>query len=239
MCRNLWYYRYLQMRILLAAATLGEIEPTIRQLEMTAKPGLSQAAVEVRLTGVGLVAATYWLDRHIRLAKPDLVIQAGIGGSFEEEKIGGVYAIQSDLLGDCGVYEFGSWKSLFDMGLVAADQPPYQLGALPNPHDSLLSLSGLEQLRAISVNEITTSPEKINIYRKQFDPAIESMEGAALHYVCLQENMPFLQVRAVSNRVGERDKRKWQMKKSIDVLNEIIIDLLSKISNHYEDQSWL
>jgi futalosine hydrolase len=31
------------------------------------------------------------------------------------------------------------------------------------------------------------------------------MEGAALHFVCLQEDISFIQLRAISNFVGERD----------------------------------
>ncbi len=45
------------------------------------------------------------------------------------------------------------------------------------------------------------------------------MEGAALHYVCLQEQIPFVQIRSVSNYVGERDKTKWKMKEAIENLN--------------------
>jgi futalosine hydrolase len=48
---------------------------------------------------------------------------------------------------------------------------------------------------------------------------IESMEGAALHYVALLENIPFLQIRSLSNFAGERDKSKWEMNKAISCLN--------------------
>ena len=36
------------------------------------------------------------------------------------------------------------------------------------------------------------------------------MEGAALHYACIMEHIPFIQLRAVSNFVGERDKNKLE-----------------------------
>ena len=49
-------------------------------------------------------------------------------------------------------------------------------------------------------------------YENKFLPVIESMEGAALHYVCLMEKIPFLQIRSISNYIGERDKKKWNMK---------------------------
>jgi futalosine hydrolase len=45
------------------------------------------------------------------------------------------------------------------------------------------------------------------------------MEGAALHYVCLQQEINFLQLRSISNIVGERDKQKWEMKEAIANLN--------------------
>jgi futalosine hydrolase len=56
------------------------------------------------------------------------------------------------------------------------------------------------------------------------------MEGAALHYVCLQENIPFLQIRSISNRVGERDKAKWEFKEAIKNLNKELAVLLKEIT---------
>jgi futalosine hydrolase len=53
------------------------------------------------------------------------------------------------------------------------------------------------------------------------------MEGAALHYVCLQSGVPFLQLRSVSNTVGVRDKTKWDIKLAITRLNETLIPLLT------------
>ncbi|MFZ1371603.1 MAG: futalosine hydrolase, partial [Ferruginibacter sp.] len=66
---------------------------------------------------------------------------------------------------------------------------------------------------------------------KQFKPGIETMEGAALHYVCLQENIPFLQIRSISNYVGERDKIKWKLKEAIENLNTDLIKLINGLTN--------
>jgi futalosine hydrolase len=55
------------------------------------------------------------------------------------------------------------------------------------------------------------------------------MEGAALHYVCLMENVPFVQIRSISNYIGERNKKKWDMMDSIMNLN----DSLMRIINNY------
>jgi futalosine hydrolase len=53
------------------------------------------------------------------------------------------------------------------------------------------------------------------------------MEGAAFHYIALMEKIPYIQLRAVSNMVGERDKSKWKMKEAINALNEQLITMVN------------
>jgi futalosine hydrolase len=55
------------------------------------------------------------------------------------------------------------------------------------------------------------------------------MEGAAFHYVCLLERINFLQLRAISNRVGERDKSKWKLKESIENLNKELLNIIENL----------
>ncbi|MBK7884081.1 MAG: hypothetical protein IPJ81_10000 [Chitinophagaceae bacterium] len=56
------------------------------------------------------------------------------------------------------------------------------------------------------------------------------MEGAALQYVCLQEKIPFIQIRGISNYVGERDKLKWKMKEAIFNLNIELKNIVKKLN---------
>ena len=65
----------------------------------------------------------------------------------------------------------------------------------------------------ITVNTITTTTT--NTYQLMYNAITESMEGAALHYVCLQNNMPFLQIRGLSNYIGERNKTLWKIEESL------------------------
>jgi futalosine hydrolase len=87
----------------------------------------------------------------------------------------------------------------------------------------------LKKVRGVSVNEITTSKQKIKLYSEIFNPVVESMEGAALHYVCLMEKIPFLQIRSVSNYIGDRNKKNWNLKESIINLNNELTSLLYKL----------
>ena len=54
--------------------------------------------------------------------------------------------------------------------------------------------------------------------RKKYNPAIETMEGAAFSYICAIEKINFLSLRSVSNLVGERDKSLWNIPLAIENL---------------------
>ena len=82
----------------------------------------------------------------------------------------------------------------------------------------------------VTVHEISTNPERINYYRDQLGAQVESMEGAALHYVALLEQIPFLQLRCLSNFAGERDKNKWVMSAAINILNQDLQRIILKFS---------
>jgi futalosine hydrolase len=216
------------MHILLAAATTLEIQPTTHFLE---KKGyrLGGHDISVLITGVGSMAALYSLLKRVQARRPDLLLQAGIAGCLTGKKPGEVVAVKEEMP-DLGVWEGGGFKTLFDLGLAGRDDPPYSGGLLINPYKKLLDLSGLEQVRAISVNEITTDPVRIGWYQQNGKPVVESMEGSALHYSCLHENIPFLQIRSVSNEVGVRDKTKWDIPAAVRELNETLIGLMERLA---------
>ena len=64
---------------------------------------------------------------------------------------------------------------------------------------------------------------------KKYDPVTESMEGAALHYICRETNTPFIQFRAVSNYVGERGKTHWKIKEAIENLNDGLLKYVDRL----------
>jgi futalosine hydrolase len=214
------------MRILLVAATEKEIGPTVRYLdERLYLP--KQLQVDLLISGIGSMGTTYALMRQLSRNKPDLALQAGVGGSFHPLFTPGmVVSVKEEIPGDLGVMERDRWHTLSDMGLTGPDDPPFKHGRLPNPHHQLLEKAGLHAVPAITVNRISTETLLIRQWKERFTPVVESMEGAAFHFVCLQESIPFLQLRSISNKVGERDKSKWELQKSIDHLNEHLIRLL-------------
>ncbi|MBK6937719.1 MAG: futalosine hydrolase [Chitinophagaceae bacterium] len=214
------------MQILIVAATVIEINPFLEQY----REGTIKNNIDVLVTGIGLMAATYSITKQFHLKKPDLVIQAGVGGCFDKKRsLGTVMAIKQETVADQSVIEIDQLKTLFDLKLVPHNQYPYHNGWLVNKNEILKKVR-LPKVKGISVNEITTSKQKMRFYENHFAPVVESMEGAALHYVCLMENVPFLQIRAVSNYIAERNKKNWNMKESISNLNTELIKLLQQLN---------
>ena len=64
---------------------------------------------------------------------------------------------------------------------------------------------------------------------KKYKPEIESMEGAAFFYVCEKENIPSIQLRAISNYVERRNKDNWNIPLALQNLKLALEKLLSAL----------
>jgi futalosine hydrolase len=217
------------MNLLIAAATAKEIQPFLAGLKNKEWIQNNQHQTDVLITGIGLTAATYGITRQLLLKRYDLVIQAGVAGCFNKNiSLGTVVVVKKDCIADQSVVELQQLKSLFELKLVPRNQFPYKNKWLNNTQVALLKSTGLKQVTGISVNEITTQKQKRVFYEDLFNPVTESMEGAALHYVCLMQGVPFLQIRSMSNYIAERNKKKWNMMDSITNLNIALTQIIGK-----------
>jgi futalosine hydrolase len=204
------------MNLLIVAATELEIAPFIKL----------NLPVDVLITGVGVPATMYHLQKKISTKKYQLVIQAGIAGSFTGKlALGEVVIVEKDCFADIGITEKGLFTSIFDTNLADKNLFPYQNGWLTNAI-LLKDKLPVKMVSAVTINMVSDSVTQKKMLQEKYNAQIESMEGAALHYVCLQQNVPFLQLRSISNMVGERDKSKWAMSDAIKNLNTTLVKFL-------------
>lgn len=210
---------------MVVAATENELSG-MRQAEV----GWPYSPLLTLVTGVGLMPSTYALMQEIGALNPDIILQIGIAGTFNEKfSLGSAVVVEREVMADMGVYENGAYRDVFDLGLAGKNTSPFEEGAIVNHHVGLLSAAGLPAVRAVSVSEISSSAERIELFSKRYLADIESMEGAALHYVCTLQKIPFLQIRGISNRVGERNKTNWKIREASDAATLACINLNHKI----------
>ena len=182
---------------------------------------------ELLISGIGQLQTAYTLLAKIHSRRPDLIIQAGIGGSESAEDIAKVFAVRSEMIADLGVMDRTGFRNVFDLGLDDPERFPFHKGKLKNPYQFLLEWTGLPVLDGITVNEIKSID--FSGFQRNPVPVVESMEGAALHYICLMEKIPFIQIRSISNILGDRDKSRWKLKEARESLHDALVFLIQKL----------
>jgi futalosine hydrolase len=208
------------MKLLVAAATGFEIKPFMQD----------NKTADILLTGVGIPPTVFHLTRQLVQKQYDLVIQAGIAGSFNNElETGSVVMVEADTFGDIGIDESGKFNTLFETALADPNDFPYHNGWLLNKHQYFTG-PALLPVKGITVNKIIDNPLQVKRMQQKFGADIESMEGAAFHYVCLQQKVSFLQLRSISNTAGDRDKRNWSMEEAVQNLNDELKKLVENIT---------
>ncbi|HSN59697.1 MAG TPA: futalosine hydrolase [Ferruginibacter sp.] len=208
------------MQILVVSATQHELAPFLSQ----------SSHIDHLITGVGSPACMYQLAKKLQQKKYDVVIQAGIAGTFGARiTLVETVLVQKEAFADLGVLEQNQLKSMFDMQWADKNEWPYKETWLVNDYP-FLAKSALKKVSAVTVNMVSDDLNFANLYVQKYNADIESMEGAAFHYVCLQENVNFIQLRTISNRVGERDKSKWKMKEAIENLNKELFEIIKELA---------
>ena len=215
------------MKIIITSATNFELSVAQQKIKST-----KNIDVSFVVTGIGMLATAVNLSKIIYEQQPDFIIQAGIAGCFDLSiPLGKTVLVEEEFLGDIGVEENGIWKDVFDLGLIKPNIKPFKKKGLLNSNIHKYNQLDLPIVKAVTVNQISTDKNHIQQLIEKYKPTIESMEGAALHYVCNIYKIPYLQIRSISNYIGERDKTKWKMKLALDNLNKYLVKYIVHLTS--------
>lgn len=218
------------MNCLVVAATQQEIAPFLKHYVQSNKKNHIEFDLNVLVTGVGMVNTVYKLTQHLENKSVDVIIMVGIAGSFTKDlELGSVVAVKNDYFGDLGVMEGKQWVDSFDLKLIGKNEFPYKNKGLKNTNREHLKRSKLPLVNAVTVNQISTNKTFIQNMVTNFDAQIETMEGAGLHFVALQQEIPFIQIRGISNYVGVRNKSQWKFKEAIQNSNNVLVQLFESL----------
>ncbi|MCK4631138.1 MAG: futalosine hydrolase [Bacteroidales bacterium] len=226
------------MKILIISATYQEVKPLVGKLKLKNQPEpdfrrykYENHSVDVLITGIGSISTAYMLMKYVTAEVYNFIIQAGIAGSYNKKlHIGSVVHVLNEQFADLGVEDKNKFFTLFEKGIGSPDKLPYSGGKLVNPVSfNSEIIKDIPCVSGITVNCVSGSNETISLYRNKFKPDIESMEGAAFFYICIMENIPFIELRGISNFVEERNKRLWDVKLAVNSSNEALLEILAKI----------
>lgn len=202
---------------------------------------LSSSRFPLVVTGIGPVNAAHALTAYLAThAKPPLVIQTGIAGAFVPAAIsvGSVVLADTEIYGDLGVLTVDGWQPIEAIGIpvvAAKDGHPPRFNYFPLDGTLVKRASGIAgSLVArtgpfLTLSAITGVRALGDELHRRFGAICESMEGAAAAHVCALHDVPFLEVRGISNLVEDRDRSKWRIQEAADAAQAVALKLAENL----------
>ncbi|MFD7981412.1 futalosine hydrolase [Streptomyces sp. NPDC059071] len=185
--------------------------------------------VDVLVAGVGPAAAaaatsTALAHAHAHaapLTRPyDLVVSAGIAGGFlPHAPIGTVVVSDAVVAADLGAQTPDGYLAVEELGFGRSAHPvaPELTGAVAKA----LADGGLPHAvgTVLTVSTVTGTAERAAELAGRHPRAVaEAMEGFGVAEAAAAYGLPVVEIRAVSNAVGPRDRAAWRIGQALDAL---------------------
>ena len=224
------------MKVLIVAATSMEVKLLVDELEKVDEMThflktykLCETEVDILITGIGTTFTAFHLTNALREKKYDRIVNMGIAGSLTYDlKIGEVVNVISEEFADLGIEKNNEFLTLFEAGFIDVNDFPFDHGVIKA--SDAFDWIALRNVRGITSNRSYGRKNSIAELKQKFNAHVESMEGAAVLYVCNWFGVDCYQVRAISNYVEPRDSAKWNIPLALDKLKETMMDILKKLS---------
>lgn len=218
--------------ILAVAATEFELNPCLTLLP-------EKEVYQSLLCGVGLVESTYRMTRHLEESGENisLVINFGVAGGFIRDhgkslNVLDICLVEQEILGDFGVQFPLRYDSLLPDLCTTRFSLDEQVRQKAEKYLLKTEFSFVVG-NSITVNSVSGTRQRGEIFIKQFDGHCENMEGAAIARVCEAYSIPLVEIRCISNYVEDRDTDKWQMKQACSKVGQVAAFLIEKFGEEY------
>lgn len=204
-----------EMRVLVMTAVAVERDAVLRGLR-------GDKRFDVMVAGVGPIAAAVNTAKVLAITEYGLVVSAGIGGGFPgRAEVGSLVVADKIVAADLGVETSEGFSSLDELGFgsinieVDASLVNKVTGAmlavkLPISIGPIITVSTATGTAASAAEMIRRVPGAV----------AEAMEGYGVALAARNSGVPVLEIRAISNLVGPRDRAAWHIKEALDVLEE-------------------
>ena len=166
----------------------------------------------------------------------------GSGGAYPLAgvEIGDVALASEEIFGDEGVATISSWQPLDVIGIPLIDSTlkpvfnrmevdPLELNRSRQLLSEWQRIPGAPQVHLgpfVTVSAVSGSYARARLLSNRFGALCENMEGGAVAQVCLRYGVPFMEIRGLSNRAGDRGKKRWQLKKALNNCQRVLLFLL-------------
>jgi futalosine hydrolase len=179
----------------------------------------SHTRIRPLCTGIGPVETALSLACFISQEPVKIVVHLGIAGAYPQDKNGAdlldVCLAQEEVWADLGVCLAERIQPFAELGFQVPDRFVLNPALLKIAEKSLVA-HGFSPKKGIftTVSCSSGTEERAKSLGQQFQALCENMEGAAAARVCVHFGLPYVEIRCISNRVGERYPEKWRAKEA-------------------------
>ncbi|MBJ6616066.1 futalosine hydrolase [Streptomyces sp. I4(2020)] len=169
-------------------------------------PALAAASTAVALTAAALEGRPC-----------GLVVCAGIGGGFAPHApLGSLVVADAITAADLGAETAEGFLPVTELGFgTVTHHPPASLA------EAAAAASGARTGTVLTVSTVTGTAARADALRARHPRALaEGMEGFGVAEAAAAQGVPVLEVRAVSNPVGPRDRAAWRIGDALNALTE-------------------
>ncbi len=200
-------------RILVMTSVQAEQETVLRGL-------CDSKQFDVVVAGVGSVAAAISTGSALHKGKYSLVISAGIAGGFmDRAKVGSLVVADEIIAADLGAETPEGFLSLDKLGFgfsrIQLDQRLVKQVA-DALHTAGLTVTTGPILTVSTVTGTATTAKELATRVPR--ATAEAMEGFGVASAAQSHRLPFLEIRAISNPVGPRNRDAWQIDQALESL---------------------
>ncbi|UOE92091.1 futalosine hydrolase [Alkalihalobacillus sp. LMS39] len=179
--------------------------------------------ISVEIVGVGPMQAAVHTARLLMNKNYDLVINVGIAGGFVNEvEIGDIVVGTSTVAAELGSETKDGFLTLEELGFGESmfSSNPHHRSIIKNALDDKQYATRLGPI--LTVSTTTGTKETSEKLKRRFPSAIaEAMEGFGVATAANVFNVPMLEIRSISNRVGPRNKEEWKIKEALHQLTTV------------------
>ena len=209
-------------RILIITPTKKELAPIIEKMEYKEPLWIYKTesiSISILVSGIGTPLTIYSLMDILQVYSFDLLIQAGIAGSFNDNlALGDLVIVKEDTFADLLIEDNAGYKNISDLGFDDYQKSPFIDASLKVDLPEVFK-EKLTEVKAITVNTASGTSETTLKWKNMYSPDIETMEGAAFYFVCMKMKISCLQIRSISNAVANRNTKNWDAALAIRKLN--------------------
>ncbi|WP_405735316.1 futalosine hydrolase [Streptomyces sp. NBC_00028] len=198
------------MRILVATAVPVERDAVARALA-----GVTD--VEVIAAGVGPARAAAATATALAAAPYGLVVSAGIAGGFlPDAPVGSLVVADEITAADLGAETADGFVPVTELGFgTVSHRPPEALVR------DAVAATGARAGAVLTVSTVTGTAARAALLKDRHPTALaEAMEGFGVAEAAAVHGVPVLEIRAVSNPVGPRDRAAWRIGDALEALAE-------------------